>query len=218
MMGVPVSMWQRLYPEEAQGDRPVFVALGGGAVVGRVRPDPALNWEPQRVEVPEWMWLMLGAPDWGAPTEMERVDLHDVGALTLRPRHHEMLTALGGDPVATLTAELSSGRWAVLQTGMELMLSCGIWDVLRVVDVAGEEVVAGCILNQDVSLELEAALDAPRRPPTPVPVVDLPVLQPSAPAGATMSFPGMTSAPGRQGGFIPFSGTGYTLGGGGTKN
>ena len=212
MIGMPVSMWRRLYPEErveTAGDRPVFVSLGGGAVVGRVRPDPDLNWEPDRVDVPEWMWLMLGAPEWGAPTEMDRVELHDVGHLVLRPRHHTMLTAMG-DPVATLTAELSSGRWATLQTGMELSLDCGVWDVLRVMDVVGDEVVAGCILNQDVNLELEAALDTPiARVPTPPPPVSL------TGGAATMSFPGMTTPASvrRPGGFIPFSGKGHTLGG-----
>jgi len=212
MIGMPVSMWRRLYPEERTGDdRPVFVSLGGGAVVGRVRPDPDLNWEPDRVDVPEWMWLMLGAPDWGTPTELDNVELHDVGHLVLRPRHHATLVALG-DPVATLTAELSSGRWAALQTGMELVLECGVWDVLRVVDVVGDEVLAGCILNQDVTVELEAAL----REPTPPPPVSPSILLPAATGGAaTMSFPGMTTpAPVRRpGGFIPFSGKGHTLGG-----
>lgn len=226
MIAMPVSMWRRLYPEEdgERGDRPVFVSLGGGVVVGRVRPEPDLNWEPDMIEIPEWMWLMLGAPDWGAPTELERVDLHDVGLLALRPRQMAMIATME-DPVAILTAELSSGRWAVLQVGMELVLDCGIWDVLRVADVVGSDVVAGCILNQDITLELEAALDA-GRPPTPIPVVSLPILQPtpssasaSATGGAaTMSFPGMLGTPsarrggGGDKGFVPFSGTGYTLG------
>ena len=215
MIGMSVSMWRRLYPEErAGGDRPVFVSLGGGAVIGRVRPDPDLNWEPERIDVPEWMWLMLGAPDGGATTEMESVDLHDVGNLVLRPRRHAELMAME-DPVVTLTAELSSGRWAILQAGMELRLDCGVWDVLRLMDVVGDEVVAGCILNQDVTVELEPALDA-GRPPTPIPVVDLPILQPSTTAvtggAATMSFPGMMRPTQSRTGFIPFSGKGHTLG------
>jgi hypothetical protein len=216
MISVGVSMWERLYAGHNGGGRPVFVALAGGAVFGRIQPDARLNWEPGRVEIPEWMWLQLGAPDSGAVLEMERVGLHDVGAIVLRPRRRATLEG-GGDLVATLTAELSNGRWAVLVAGMELTLQCGVFDVLRVRDLLGLEVSAGCILNQDVTVELEAALDAgaARRPATPPGVVEPAVLLPED-GGTGMSFPGMEglirgggSSSGS--GFQPFSGTGRRL-------
>jgi hypothetical protein len=215
MIGVTVSMWRQLYPENESGsggDRPVFVSLGLGTVVGRVRPDSALDWEPGRVEIPEWMWLLLGAPDTGSPMEMEPLALHDVGRIVLRPR--TVAAAEAGE--AVLTAELSSGSWAVLQTNMELSLDCGIYDVLEVFDVTGGDVLAGCILNQDVTVEFEPVLGV--TPPSPIP----PMI-PSVPAPPPVAF---TPAPSAVGGagvatpsrsartkFVPFSGTGYTLGG-----
>lgn len=218
-IGVDVSMWRRLYPEGGSGTgRPVFVSLGG-CVVGRVRPDPALNWEPGRVEVPEWMWLLLGAPDSGAIFDLDRLSLQNVSHLTLRPRRR---TAAGGeDPVATLTAELCNGRWACLSAGMELVLDCGVWDVLRVVDVRGEDVLVGCILDQDVTVELEIPLDDTTVSSADldasgavVPVAPVSPVVPVAPSSSgVMTFPGMLTPPSPQrGGYTPFSGTGYRLG------
>lgn len=211
MIGVSVSMWRQLYPEDVSGgggggDRPVFVSLGLGTVVGRVRPDPALNWEPERVEIPEWMWLLLGAPDTGAPMEMAPIALHDVGRIVLRPR--TVAAAEAGE--AVLTAELSAGSWAVLQCGMELTLTCGIYDVLEVFDVVGGDVLAGCILNQDVTVEFEPVLGAPA--PSPVPPL-LPSAPPPVPVPAPTGGAGVSGPPRpTRSGFIPFSGKGYTLG------
>lgn len=217
MIGIPVSMWRRLYAEEGRSatgaDRPVFVWLGLGNVVGRVQPDADLDWEPGRVEVPEWMWLALGAPDTGAPMEMDVTELHDVGRIVLRPRSTQAAEA--GE--AILTAELSSGRWATLQCGMELSLDCGVFDVLNVTDVVGSDVLAGCILNQDVTVEFVPRPGTP--PPSPpamlLPSVEVPVPAPAPVGGAGMSFPGMqtvTTQTGSRSGFIPFSGTGNRLG------
>ena len=213
MISVGASMWQRLYTGHGGGERPVFVGIGcsnGAHVVGRVQPDARLNWEPGRVEIPEWMWLQLGAPDSGVPFEMEVLELHDVGGITLRPRRR---AAVEGDLVNTLTAELSGGRWAVLMAGMELALDCGVFDVLGVRDLLGSAVAAGCILNQDVTVELEAALDTHvARVATPPPSPPTMLIPPSA--GAGMSFPGMDAViqgGGRTGGFQPFSGAGNRL-------
>jgi len=215
MIGIPVSMWRRLYAEEdrsaagADRDRPVFIWLGLGNVVGRVQPDADLDWEPGRVEVPEWMWLALGAPDTGTPMELGVTTLHDVGRIMLRPRSRQAAEA--GE--AVMTAELSSGRWATLQCGMELSLECGVFDVLNVTDVVGSDVLAGCILNQDVTVEF---VPRPGTPPPSPPTVLLPSAEAPAPVpigGAGMSFPGMlqtTSANRRD--FVPFSGSGHTLG------
>jgi hypothetical protein len=230
MISIDVSMWQRLYSGHT-GETPVFVSLNGGFVVGRVRPDTEL-WEPGRVEVPEWMWMALGAPDSGAVMAMEPVgELPVVGRLVLRPRPGAVAME---DPVSLLTVALSDGRWGALSSGMELALDCGVFDVLRLENVVGEEIVAGCILNQDVVLDLEMPVV-----PVPAPVVASPPTQsvasepprllggppPSQPAvllptpagGAGMSFPGMHSTrqpvqSQRRGGFIPFSGTGHQLG------
>lgn len=164
--------------------------------------------------MPEWMWLALGAPDTGAPMEMDVTELHDVGRVVLRPRSRQAAEA--GE--AALTAELSSGRWATLQSGMELSLECGVFDVLEVTDVAGSDVLAGCILNQDVTVEFMPLLRQDTPPPSP-PAVLLPSVETApvvaAVGGAGMSFPGMrsvTTQPSGRGGFIPFSGTGNRLG------
>ena len=208
MIGVPVSMWRQLYPEDVSGDgdRPVFVSLGLGTVVGRVRPDSALDWEPGRVEIPEWMWLLLGAPDTGAPMEMEPIALHDVGRIVLRPR--TVAAAEAGE--AALTAELSAGSWAVLQSNMELTLACGIYDVLEVFDVTGGDVLAGCILNQDVTVEFEPVLGV--TPPSPIPPM-IPSVPAPPPAPARTGGAGVSAQPQpTRSGFISFSGKGYTLG------
>lgn len=209
-IGVSGSMWQRLYLDEgAVGHRPVFVRLGG-VVVGRIRPEPALMWEPGRVDVPEWMWLLLGAPDTGAVLDLDvEIGLHNVGHLVLKPRGTLRLE----DPVTTLTAELSSGRWAVLMAGMELVLDCGTFDVMSLRDAGGEEMLAGCILDQDVGLEF---VGVPTTPSVSVPVpgaVTTPTqsTSPISTTGGGMTFLGMTQQQPRTSGYIPFGGQGHRL-------
>jgi hypothetical protein len=201
-IGVGVSMWERIYSGHS-GERPVFVSLNGGFVAGRVRPDPGLNWEPGRVEIPDWMWIALGAPDMGAIMELETVELMNVGRLVLRPRD-----SVVEDPVSLLTVALSNGSWATLSAGMELALDCGIFDVVRMENLVGEEIVAGCILDQDVTLDLDLPAVSAPVPVAPVPVA--PVLDTSG-GGGVMTFPGMVQSSTARRGYIPFGGTGNRL-------
>lgn len=227
---VPARRWEMLYGQhEANMGRPLFVRLGeptsSGVVVGRLRPavfGAGDDLGDEELLVPLWMWLQLGAPDEGHWLRMKAVDLPDAGSVTLRPRSIATLGELTGDPVESLAEALSGAgggpSWACLNAGAELPLAgIGVFDVLRVMNLEGQEVPAACILNLDVELELEPALNTPvLRPATPIvrepspellvpPVEPAPVAPPApAPSGRRFgSYPP---------GFVPFSGTGYRLG------
>jgi hypothetical protein len=234
---VPVRMWRNLYHGHEGGERPLFVDVQTGAdqwraLVARVRPAGVGELEDEHsCLLPDWMWLHLGAPDYGVWITLSVTTVADAGSVMLRPRR-----TLGAedDPVALLTAALTGtageSSWAVLSAGAELPLWCGMFDVVELRSAGGTEMAAGCILDHDVTLELEPALDTPVvRPPSPLPIL-LPSAPPSQSGGMAhtqsggiahtqsgMSFPGMSAvtAPppsgGRQG-FIPFGGSGHTLG------
>ncbi len=218
-IAVPARMWRNLYHGYEGGERPLFVDVQTGAdqwrpLVARVRPAGVGELEDEYTcRVPDWMWLHLGAPDFGAWITLTVTTVADVGAVALRPRQ---TLGPGDDPVALLTAALTGSggdaSWAVLCAGAELPLWCGVFDVVGLRSAGGTEMAAGCILDHDVTLELETAPDT--RPLTPPPS-PLPILLPSVEdvlptqQGSGMSFPGM--ATGRRG-FIPFGGTGHTLG------
>lgn len=218
---VPAARWQELYGAAHDGSaRPLFVRLGEGCVVGRLRPAEFGSADVVGAEellVPLWMWLQLGAPDEEHWLRMAVVALPDAGSVTLRPRSAATLEELPGDPVATLAEALSGAgggpSWACLNAGAELPLALGTFDVLRVADVEGQEVGAACILNLDVVLELEPALNTPvLRPATPVQREPSPEqLVPSAVEPAPAPATGRRFGP-HPTGFIPFSGTGYRLG------
>jgi len=223
---VPAARWQELYSAAHDGSgRPLFVRLGdptsSGVVVGRLRPaefGSADEVGEEGLLVPLWMWLQLGAPDEEHWLRMAVVALPDAGSVTLRPRSIATLGELPGDPVAVLAEALSGAgggpSWACLNAGAELPLALGAFDVLRVADVEGQEVGAACILNLDVTLELEPALNTPvLRPQEPSPEL----LVPPAIEPAPTAMPPPPPATGRRfgphpTGFIPFSGTGHRLG------
>jgi hypothetical protein len=219
---VPVRTWQNLYHEHEGGERPLFVNVQCGLqewcpLIARIRPAGIGELEDEHsCLIPDWMWIHLGAPDSGTWLTLEVTTVADVGTVVLRPRTAAVLADLE-DPVASLTAELSGGTgihsWSVLCVGAELPLGCGVFDVMGLRSVGGAEMAAGCILDHDVTLELDATTDAPIvRPPTPPPSPPS-VLLPDTQMGG-MSFPGMNQIHrGRgQGGFIPFGGTGHTTG------
>jgi hypothetical protein len=166
------------------------------------------------------MWVHLGAPDYGTWLTLEVTTVADVGTVRLQARSAAALATLD-DPVGVLTAALTGSggaSWAVLSVGAELPLWCGVFDVVGLRSLGGAEMVAGCILDHDVTLELVAANATVGRPLTPPPP-PLPILLPSAavpPLGSGgMSFPGMERIHGGSGaasGFVPFGGTGRTIG------
>ena len=232
---VPVRTWRNLYHGHEGGERPLFVDVRTGAdqwrpLVARLRPAGIGDLDDDHMcRVPDWMWLHLGAPEEGTWVTVEVTMVADVGTAVLRPRQ-----TLGSedDPVALLTAALTGSggeaSWAVLCAGAELPLWCGMFDVVGLQTLGGTDMAVGCILDHDVTLELEPALDTPVvRPPTPPPSPS-PLLLPSvaAPSGIAhpqqsgMSFPGMAAAvatpppSGPRRGYVPFGGTGHTLGNG----
>jgi hypothetical protein len=213
---VPVRIWRNLYHEHEGGERPLFVNVQCGAeqihrLVARIRPAGVGELEDEHsCLIPDWMWVHLGAPDFGAWLTLEVTTVADVGTIVLRPRVPVTLTALD-DPVAALTAALTGtggeASWAILCVGAELPLWCGVFDVVGMRSLGGAEMVVGCILDHDVTLELDVPVSTP--PPSP-PSVLLPDGSDDGGSGG-MSFPGMGSV--TQGTFQAFSGTGRTLGG-----
>lgn len=212
---VPVAVWEELHAEHTGGERPLFVQLNpaDNGPFARVCPSVGNSLVADSCQIPDWMWLLLGAP---APSEgwalLQPTSLPDAGSIKLRPRRAATLTSME-EPLVQLAEELSGGgaathSWACLSVGSELPLPCGEFDVLEITSVEGYPVPGACILNMDINLELEPALDtpAPAQVPTPLPVVAhegmTAVLRQAAHARAArapsvaadsegMSFPGM---------------------------
>jgi hypothetical protein len=132
--------------------------------------------------MPEWMWLLLGAPGHDSWVSLTVAELPDAGSVKLRPRRAAILADLV-EPLVHLTEELTGGvsgqSWACITAGAELPLVCGEFDVLEITSIEGYPVQAACILNLDVDLELEPALDIP---PVTLPVARVPTPPPSPPA------------------------------------
>jgi hypothetical protein len=219
---IAATRWQELYSGHDGSARPLFVEVrepgdsGSGCVTGRLRPavfGSTDTVEGDTILIPLWMWLQLGAPGEESWLQARVVGLPDAGSVTLRPRSVATLAELEGDPVALLAAELSGAgggpSWACLNAGAELPLALGAFDVLRVADVGGREVRAACILNLDVTLELEPALNTPVVPREPSPELLTPPVVEPAPVAPPAPVPAQGGR--YRPGFIPFSGTGYRL-------
>ena len=105
-----------------------------------------------------------------------------MGSVKLRPRRAAILADLV-EPLVHLTEELTGGvsgqSWACITAGAELPLVCGEFDVLEITSIEGYPVQAACILNLDVDLEIEPALDIP---PVTLPIARVPTPPPSPPA------------------------------------
>lgn len=153
---VPARIWEELHVGHRGGERPLFVQLDAGPFA-RIRP-ATTGLSADSCQIPDWIWLQLGAPEPSSWVTLAVVDLPDAGGITLRPRGTDTLAAIG-DPVAYLTAELTGSvtgqSWACLTTGAELPLQCGVFDVVTVLSIEGFPVPAACILNLDVELEIE---------------------------------------------------------------
>jgi hypothetical protein len=165
---VPAAFWQECMKGH-EGGRPVFVQLGEEGVA-RIRPGA----EAETCQVPEWLWVRIGAPEW---TSVQVVDIPDAGRITLRARKEATLTGVP-DAVGMLAAALSGSggpSWAVLTVGSELPLACGVFDIMGLQSCEDFPVASACILNMDLDLELVPALDhvepvpAPAPAPTPAP-------------------------------------------------
>ncbi len=161
---VPRAVWEELDVNHTDHTKPIFVEVGTGdgfsPFIGRAVPAvPADALGPEQCRVPEWMWIGLGAPLCDeAWIQLKSRELSMVGAITLRPRSAASLEALP-DPVAALSAQIAA-TWVSVTHGTELVLPCGIFDVMGLTDAEGHPLEAGCILDTDVRLELEPALDA----------------------------------------------------------
>lgn len=213
---VPHTIW-REFDDDHEGTGPMFVEVGeaGSGAIARLRPATVADGlTADECRMPEWLWLRVGAPIPGEGwVPMRYVSLPMVAAITLRARREADLLALD-DPVTTLSEQISAA-WACVTAHAELVLPCGVFDIMELRDADGAEITAGCVLNTDVNLDLVPALDhKPRQPRHPTPI-------PSPPSnmvnidGVTFRehtpTPNSTPVLGSQR-FIPFSGTGYRLG------
>ena len=162
---VPVPIWEELYGSHEGGERPLFVQLNAteDGPFARLRPAVGVGLSADSCQIPEWMWLLLGAPEPNTWVSLTVSELPDAGSIKLRPRRAATLAGLA-EPLIHLTEELTGGvsgqSWACLSAGAELPLVCGAFDVLEITSVEGYPVPAACILDLDVDLELEPALDS----------------------------------------------------------
>ena len=190
---VPVPIWEELYAGHEGGERPLFVQLNAteAGPFARLRPAVGVGLATDSCQMPEWMWLLLGAPGSGSDSwvSLTVAELPDVGSVKLRPRLTATLADLV-EPLVHLTEELTGGvsgqSWACITAGAELPLVCGEFDVLEITSIEGYPVQAACILNLDVDLELEPALDAvadgPLGATADTPIARVPTPPPSPPA------------------------------------
>ena len=234
---VPVPIWEELYGSHEGGERPLFVQLNAteDGPFARLRPAVGIGLAADSCQMPEWMWLLLGAPGPDTWVSLSVSELPDAGSVKLRPRRAATLTALA-EPLVHLTEELTGGvsgqSWACLSAGAELPLVCGAFDVLEITSIEGYPVPAACILNLDVDLELEPALDSyavgplgaersQQGAPAPAPAVSAAtdttaLLRAAAQARASRAAPQGMSFPGMEMVGQPdtrFPGTGRRLGG-----
>ena len=224
------TVW-REFDEDHEGTGPMFVEVGeaGSGAIARLRPATVVDGlGAEECRMPEWLWLRVGAPIPGEGwVQIQSVSLPMVAAITLRARCEADLLALD-DPVTVLSEQISAA-WACVTAHSELVLPCGVFDIMGLRDPDGSEITAGCVLNTDVNLDLVPALDhKPPRQPTPMPS---PVMHASnVMATDEAVFREVVSTPTRHAdhvrhaatphstpvlqpkGFIPFSGTGYRLG------
>ncbi len=205
---VPAEVWAQF---DVVGS--MFAAVGDTGLYGRLCPaTPEDRLPADSCRVPQWMYERIEEGSWLSLTAAQ---LDTVTHLVLRARHEADVLAMD-DPVLVLSVQLSA--WAVLSTGQEVRLPCGVFDVIELHTRLGPA-AAGCILDTDVTLEFVPALDA-ARPPTPIPQISPPFSSPSTPTSTTSQksteFAFQTVPKKKKfansGGFIPFSGMGYTLG------
>lgn len=206
---IPTAVWEELYGRHEGGERPLFVQLNAteDGPFARVRPAVGVGLAADSCQMPEWMWILLGAPGPDTWVSLTASELPNAGSVTLRPRRAATLAALE-EPLIHLTEELTGGTtgqsWACLSVGAELPLQCGVFDVLEITSVEGYPVPAACILDLDVELELAPALDSnvdgllgasarPATPPPAQPTVLLPHLSAAAAAATEEEPSGMAA-------------------------
>jgi hypothetical protein len=192
---VPAVFWQECMKDHA-GDRPVFIQVGEEGVAARIRPGA----ETETCQMPEWLWIRIGAPEW---TSLQIAEVPDAGRITLRARKEASLTGVP-DAIGVLAAALSGSEgepsWAVLTVGSELPLACGVFDIMDIQSCENFPVASACILNMDLDLELVPALDHVEPAPEPAPA---PAPSPPTNSASVSRFPKK---------FEPFSGVGRRLG------
>ena len=197
-VAVPAAFWQECMKDQG-GDRPVFVQVGEEGVA-RIRPGA----EAETCQMPEWLWIRIGAPEW---TSVQTIEVPDAGRITLRARKEASLTGVP-DAIGLLSASLSgadgSPSWAVLTVGSELPLACGVFDIMALQSCEDFPVPSACILNMDLDLELVPALDHVEEP-APVPPT-VPEPQPQNSAAPPRSVSRFAKK------FEPFAGVGRRLG------
>lgn len=172
-ISVSPDIWSEIYETSStplRNNIPIFFSLNEGEVIGRIRPEPGLR-GTDSIRIPLWMWMRLGTPEpdyWMTCNVLPTIP--QAGTITLRARVEASLTSVE-DPVGMLTAALSgqgaNPSWACLNMGAELPLRCGVFDVMDILDVEGNHVSYGAILDTDVHLELIPALDHSEIPPPP---------------------------------------------------
>lgn len=235
---VSSDIWSEIYETSAalRDNTPIFFSLNDDELVCRIRPDTALRGTDSMC-MPMWMWMRLGAPDpdyWMTCRVCPTIP--QISTVTLRARVETTLTSVE-DPVEMLTAALSgqgdNPSWACLNVGSELPLTCGVFDVMDLLDTQGNHVSSGCILDRDVHLELLPALDHDVPPPPspsfsgpgearlsdvsagslPSPILEpSPSRRPTPPLHRSLQRRGMMPARRELTTTVPFSGKAYRLG------
>jgi len=208
---VPAEIWTQF---DVVGSS-MFVEVGE-MVYGRLHPaTPDDHLPADSCRLPTWMLNRLANnSEWISINTVPQLD--NVTHLILRARREADVLAMD-NPVTVLSTELSGASdapgWAVLTTGQELPLACGIFDVIEMHGATGP-VAGGIILNTDVSLEFVPALDA-RRPPTPMPSPPFSFsssVSSSSNEESDLPFGLPSPMQSQSRGFVPFSGKGHILG------
>ncbi len=210
-ISVAADVWESFHAGW-ESERPLFVGIRNGSggengAVCRLRPSTETPFDS--CQIPEWLWLHLGAPgpdDW---LSIFPENIHDAKRLVLRAYTENSLTDME-DPVATLTLALSGAdgpSWSCLNRGADLPLACGTFSIVDILDEEERSVSAACIIDVDLELDIAPAVNARTRETSPVVRSPTPVPDEIQ----YLSPPSLPQFPVHRNGFVPFSGVGRRL-------
>jgi len=224
---IPADIWEQINERRSPTDtNPLWasIELNQGSAVGRIMPAlPHEHLPSDACRIPRWMWRLLGSPKGFDEDMWIRIvpcSLPVAGRIVLRARNEEELLSLE-DPASSLTIALSGGdtgiSWSCLNVGAELSMGCGIFDIMELWSVEGEQVVAASVVDVDVGVEFMPALDHVSPLPLPLPLPLPPPPPPAAPLPLPLPPPSATTTKAtiatstHPKGFVPFSGVGRRL-------
>ena len=211
-ISVAADVWESFHAGW-ESARPLFVRVGLGDTSAICRLRPSTETPYDSCQIPEWLWIQLGAPspeDW---ISVCAESIPDAKRLVLRAYVESSLTDME-DPVATLTLALSGAgglSWSCLNRGADLPLACGTFSIVDLLDDEERSVGAACILDVDLELDIVPACNATATASASASAVHTSTPIPSPPLSLPQTQTQTQVRSPYKNGFVPFSGVGRRL-------